>query len=586
MSESGGLPVWDLTRLYATPEDALQDSWGDSERVMQDLCKKASAITENTPYLTFKMLLEELNVVANKVDSARAYSFLYFSQDMTREGSGAFFQNMSEKLVGIDAMSSTVYAYLSLCDVDYLQGAIDNPDFAMYHVWFNRLLAAQKHTLSPEEEAQWVERSIVASGAWRRLAQETLGKVEVLCDEKTVSLNSAMNFLRDSKEGVRQQALSGIVSALQSSSSVMSTAFNAIVKDTAIFSQWRSYPDVDSYMHLVNEVSSDWVDELRRCVVGSYSRTSHELMRVRASVLGQKTLEAHNVSAPMSGSEKDIPWHDSLDWVLGAYDEFDPSMGALLRTMLDEGRLDMAIRKGKEGGAFCYMTPEGPYVLTNYHSRARDFLILAHELGHAIHGFLSADVPNITRRTSLILCEVASLFSEKLCMNYAMRQASPEERRALLLSYVSDQIFCIQGSISYDQFEKNMHVKRRSTELTGDVLCQAWLDARGSFFGDNVHLPEEYGVLWSGIPHFFHTPFYVYSYAFSGLIMHSLYRQKEQEGFVDKYKAFLQKGGRMTFDGLRELFGLNNNPNDFFKDALTSLYDDVDAMKRAVHERS
>ena len=578
-----GLPIWDLTRFYTTPEKALKDSWEESARVMQTLCQKASSLTQETSYETLQKLLEDFNSVCNKVDVARAYAFLYFSQDMTREGAGAFFQNMSEILSSVDALSTKMRAWLALCDAQYLKGALQVQNLQVYHTWFGRLLNAQKHTLSPTEEAQWVERSVVAGDSWRRLAQETLGKMEVSCGDTAVSLNSAMNALRDSNAHTRQQAFDGVITALKGAGPVLATAFNTIAKDTAIFSQWRHYRDVDSSMHLVNEVTDVWVDELRNAVVNSYSRTSHVLMETRAAIMGEKKINAPDINAPFFTNEKDVAWRDSLEWIVSAYDEFDVSMGTLLRKMLDEGRLDMAIRKGKEGGAFCYTTANGPYVLTNYHGRVRDFLTLAHELGHAIHGFLSQDLPGVTRSTSLILAEVASLFSEKLCMNYAMKQVSDKEKREFLVHYVSDQILCIQGSISYDQFEKKMHIKRASTELTEDVLRCAWLDARGQFFGDSVKLPEEYGVLWSGIPHFFHTPFYVYSYAFSGLIMHSLYKQKEHPNFVERYKTFLQKGGTMTFHDLRLLFELTDNPAEFFKEALTSLYDDVEAMKCAVH---
>lgn len=577
------LPLWDLKDLYETPEKALKDSWDKSMHTMQALCQRVCTMRKDTPYETLSALLKEFDGVCTKVDAARAYAFLYFAQDMTREGAGAFFQNMSERLASVDALSTKVRAHIALFDECYLQGALQVKELGVYNTWFGRLLNAQNHVMSPAEEAQWVERSVVAGDAWRRLAQETLGKMEISCGNETVNLSGALNFLRDGDADVRKRALGGVMSALQNAAPVLTTSFNTIAKDTAIFSQWRKYKGVDSSMHLVNEVADTWVDALRQAVVQSYSRTSHVVMETRAKILGKKTLEAHDISAPFTSNEKNIPWRDSLDLVIGAYDEFDPSMGALLRRMLEEGRLDMAVRKGKEGGAFCYTTPKGPYVLTNYYGRVRDFLTLAHELGHALHGLLSYDLPSVTRSTSLILAEVASLFSEKLCMDYAMRNISVEERKEFLLHYMHDQIFCIQGSISYDQFEKNMHIKRATTELTEDVLCDAWLSARGQFFGNIVQLPKEYGVLWSGIPHFFHTPFYVYSYAFSGLIMHALYKQKSQQNFVEKYKTFLQKGGTMTFHGLRKMFGLTDNPAEFFKDALTSLYDDVEAMKQAAH---
>ena len=581
---NNNLPVWDLTRMYAAPERALADDWGHYAQEARGLCARAAECVRSKSLEDIKGILEDCDAIARKVDVARAYSYLYFSQDMLRENAGAFFQNMSEKLSDIDSVFVQIYTLFARSDASYLESLLDNADLSVYSQWVKRLLKAQPHTLEPMVEAQWVERSVVAGDAWRRLAQETLGKMEVVVGESATSLSGAMHKLRDADRKVREKALQGTIAALLKAESTLTFSFNTIAKEGTISSKWRGYKDVDSAMHQTNDTESEWVDALRTAIVQSYPKTSNELMNFRAAVLKVDTLEACDIHAPLLQEGDDLSWEESLQWIVGAYDELDPELGHYVRRMIDEWRLDMALRKGKEGGAFCYGTPEGPYVLTNYRCGVRDFLTLAHELGHAVHHFLSKDLPVATFRTSLILAEVASLFSEKLCIDYVLKHVTPEKKKLFMVHYVTDHILCVQGSINYDQFEKSMHVMRAETELTPDVLTKEWLKVRQQFFGERVSLPQEYGTLWSAIPHFFHTPFYVYSYAFSGLIMRALYSKKQESDFAEKYKMFLKEGGKMTFASLRTLFDLEETPQTFFKSSLVSLYDDVALLRRIIYD--
>jgi len=578
------LPEWNLKHLYATPESVLSpDMWSDMHTTINALCADLQAMDQAGFQQGFADFMQQYNGVLSELYLARAYAYLYFAQDTTRDGVGVFFQNVMEKAAEIDAVVARISSHIALRDEKELRQLLKSDEVFEYHRWLQRLVEMQPHVLSPETESQWVERSVVAGDAWKRLAEETQSKLEVCVGTETTNLENAYSMLRDADAQVRRKALDGLTDALKSAQSLLTQSFNAIAKDHAIASRWRRYDHIDDAMHQDNDVDGAWVDALRACVRESYAQTSHAVVNMRQHIIGGDTLAVSDLAAPLMG-QSPLDWEQALTWVIEAYSDFDFALGEKLICMRREGRLDMVLRRGKTGGAFCYATPKGPYVLTNYHGRFRDFLVLAHELGHALHGLLSQHLPIVAFRTSLVLAEVASLFSEKLCVDYLLKKcATPDEQKRYMAHYVNDQVMCIQGSISYDCFEKKMHLLRQETELTSDVLCQNWVDVRQEFFGPGTTLPDTYGVIWGAIPHFFHTPFYVYSYAFSGLIMHAIYAQKGQPNFVDRYTHFLQSGGKMDFHTLRALFELSDDPKTFFRQALQSLYADVRSLEQLVY---
>ncbi|MCY4413430.1 MAG: M3 family metallopeptidase [Alphaproteobacteria bacterium] len=582
-------PEWNLTTIFSTPDTLLKEEfWSGLSQKMGHVLKRLDEISTNSSHNDFKAFLDELDAVLSVNAQVRAYAYLRFSQDMAKEGVGEFFQNVNERNTALDAQSAQVFTRLACLPTDYLESVLKNPLLADYEEMLQQMIDAKPHTLSPSEEAQWVERDVTAGGAWKRLAQETLGSTRVQIDDQTLSLSETSNLMRDRDEAIREKSLKGMMKALSANVPVMTTAWNAVMKDHAISNQWRKYKSPDAAMHMHNRVDDAWVNALHESVIASFPSTSHELFRLRAQCLGKATLEVHDLQAPMVENLETISFFQSMEWVKGAYAGFyDPAVDYIER-MLKEGRLDAALRPSKEGGAFCYTIPKkGPFVLTNHHGSFRDALCLFHELGHALHGFYASNLPAVSSHSSIILAEVASLFSEKLCLEHMMQVSdNKEQKKYYFASYMSDQLRCIQGSITYSRFEKRMHTMREKTEVSSAVLQESWREFHQDCFGASTHLPEQYGLMWSAVPHFFHTPFYVYSYAFSGLIVHAIWKKRKEQGFVERYIEFLSKGGTISFEGMRAMFDLPNDPQEFFAQALESLQEEMTQLKKYLGDKS
>ena len=581
MNSKSILPEWDLSTLSANPQIMLDEKyWDDLEVVCDQLFQEISELGEDMSYQQLTVWLEKQDQVICKAHNARVYAYLLFSQDTQKEGSASFYQTISEFVAQIDAAVGEMTAFLGKMSESYIKGAMTYVGLEAYQTFFGRLLAQRAHMLSPTEERQWVERAVTARDNWQRLAEESSSRVRVAIDGEDVPLDAAWNMLRDSDEDKRKSAYLGLVEAVSKEQFLMSYVYNAILKDCSLSNEWRDYDGVDDERHLANDTTAEWVDALRNVVRASYAQTSHKMNEIRLRVRGEKNLSMWNVTAPLVQTQSDVRFEQAFEWVRDAYQAFDPEMGDLVQKMRDEKRLDMALRPSKVGGAYCYPTPRsGAYVLCNYYGRMRDVLTLAHEIGHAIHSLLSQNLPAVTSSTSLVLSEIASLFSEKLCIDHILNQGVDVNlKKEVLSSYLQDQVGCIQGSINYDQFEKQMHMDRVAGEVSQEKLQYTWQQVRQEFVGPNVEVPQEYGVIWSVVPHFFHTPFYVYAYAFSALCMHKIYTLKDTDGFVEAYKGFLSAGGCMTFDKMRNHFQFSEGPSSFFQDAIKALCEDVQRL--------
>lgn len=579
---SKNLPSWDLSGLCKNPEHLIDvERWSEVLTLCERLLTQITNLGEMMGYGELKEWLDELDVVARLAYKARVYAYLQFAAETQKEGVGVFLQTVNERVSKVEARIGEMMSVLAQMPASYLEGAQAYPGLSVYKAFLGRLLQERDHILSPSDEKKWIERSVTARDSWQRFAEESSSRVRIILNGKETSFDAAWNQIRSSSEAERKDAMQGVMLALKDEQFGMGMAYNAILKDCSISNEWRSFQEVDASRHLSNETNALWVDALRSVVQESYEKTSHVLNKLRARQRGDKSLEIWNASAPLVSSQESVSFEQAFDWVHKAYQEFDPVMGDMVLRLRDEQRLDMALRPSKVGGAFCYMSSEnGPYVLCNYYGRIRDVLVLAHEVGHAIHSMLCQGLPVITASTTLILSEIASLFSERLCINYILKQdINADLKKEVFSSYVQDQVGCVQGSVNCDKFEKLMHEMRESSEVSQEIFAREWVRVRQEYFGDNVVVPEEYGFLWCVVPHFFHTPFYVYAYAFSSLCMQQIYDKKEEDGFMERYRAFLQQGGGITFEGVRQHFNLPEDPYVFFKNAMQHMYADVSKLE-------
>jgi oligoendopeptidase F len=361
---------------------------------------------------------------------------------------------------------------------------------------------------------------------------------------------------------------------------------NTLAKDKEISDRWRGFADVADSRHLANRVEREVVDALAEAVRNAHPRLSHRYYAMKARWLGLERLEHYDRNAPLPQTPNaTIPWREARETVLSAYGAFAPEMAEIASRFFDRGWIDAPVRPGKAPGAFAHPTVPSvhPYVLLNYQGKPRDVMTLAHELGHGVHQVLAGGQGALMSATPLTLAETASVFGEMLTFrNLLDRTTDLRERKAMLAQKVEDMINTVVRQIAFYEFERKVHVERRSGELTAERLGEVWMQVQAESLGPSIHLGEGYDTFWSYIPHFIHSPFYVYAYAFGDCLVNSLFAvyQSAAKGFQEKYFDMLRAGGTKHHRELLAPFGLDASDPGFWNQGLSVIEGFIDELER------
>ena len=363
---------------------------------------------------------------------------------------------------------------------------------------------------------------------------------------------------------------------------------NTLSKDKEISDRWRGFEDIADSRHLANRVERNVVDALASAVREAYPRLSHRYYAMKAKWLGMETLNHWDRNAPLPETpQATIGWDEARDTVLSAYQRFSPDMAEIARNFFDRNWIDAPVRPGKAPGAFAHPTVPSahPYVLLNYMGKPRDVMTLAHELGHGVHQVLAGGQGALMAATPLTLAETASVFGEMLTFRSLLdRTTDRRERKAMLAQKAEDMINTVVRQIAFYEFERKVHGERKNGELTADRLGQFWLEVQAESLGPAIKLREGYEVFWSYVPHFIHSPFYVYAYAFGDCLVNSLYAvyQNAERGFQEKYFEMLKAGGTKHHSELLKPFGLDASDPAFWQIGLGvigGLIDELEALE-------
>ena len=397
---------------------------------------------------------------------------------------------------------------------------------------------SQKQALSAPDELEKLfhEKSTTSYSAWNRLFDETITALRFPIDGEKLAIEPALNLLQDPKEETREKAAKAIGAVLAENLREFTLITNTLAKDKEISDRWRGFRDVADSRHLSNRVEGEVVEAMVSAVRAAYPRLTHRYYRLKAKWFGKPALKFWDRNAPLPNiAAKIYPWAEARAAVLGAYGEFSPKMAGIAQRFFDERWIDAPVRPGKSPGAFAHPTVPSahPYVLLNYQGKPRDVMTLAHELGHGVHQSLAAHNGALMAPTPLTLAETASVFGEMLTFRALLAKTeTATERRAMLASKVEDMLNTVVRQIAFYSFERKVHVERRNGELTPDQICDFWMSEQAESLGPAIEFTDDYRAYWAYIPHFIHSPFYVYAYAFGDCLVNSLYGvyQNAREG--------------------------------------------------------
>jgi len=568
-AELGPLPEWNLADLYAgldSPQFAADLKRAETEcRAFAEKWrgKLADAAKGAKASARLAESLREFEALQDLLGRIMSYAGLVYAGNTTDPTCAKFYGDTHEKVTAYSTDLLFFQLELNRIDDAAMEKAFASGPLEHWKPWLIDIRKDKPHELDDQLEKLFHEKSVTGHGAWNRLFDETIASLRFKVDDKELTIEPTLSMMQDSDEEVRHKASDAIAATLKENLRTFALVTNTLAKDKEISDRWRKFSDVADSRHLANRVEREVVDALVAAVRAAYPRLSHRYYRLKAKWFGKDALNHWDRNAPLPQAPQRIyTWTDARETVLSAYAGFAPEMADIARRFFDERWIDAPVRAGKAPGAFAHPTVPSahPYVLLNYQGKPRDVMTLAHELGHGVHQVLAAGQGALMAQTPLTLAETASVFGEMLTFRALLAKTTDvAQRRALLASKVEDMINTVVRQIAFYTFEREVHTRRREGELTADQLCEVWMGVQGESLGPAIKLQPGYETFWAYIPHFIHSPFYVYAYAFGDCLVNSLYGvyRRAEHGFVERYFDMLKAGGAKHHSELLAPFGLD-----------------------------
>ncbi|WP_170608303.1 M3 family oligoendopeptidase [Ruegeria arenilitoris] len=585
----GNLPEWDLTDLYSSeeaPELSRDLTWLEAEctAFARDYDGKLANL-DAEGLLTCVQRNERISAISGRIMSFAGLRYYQLTTDADR---AKFLSDMQEKVTIFT--TSLVFFTLEINRIDdevLKKMFATNAQLARYEPVFRRIRAMKPYQLSDELEKFLHDLGVVGD-AWERLFDETIAGLLFTVDGQELNIEGTLNLLTEQDRTKREAAARELAQVFQSNIKTFARVHNTQAKEKEIVDRWRKMPTAQTGRHLSNDVEPEVVEALREAVVASYPKLSHRYYELKRKWLGLDVMQVWDRNAPLPMEDtRTIGWEEAEKTVMDAYSSFDPRMAEIATPFFSKGWIDAAVKPGKAPGAFAHptVTDVHPYVMLNYLGKPRDVMTLAHELGHGVHQVLASDQGEMLSSTPLTLAETASVFGEMLTFRKMLDQAeTADQRKILLAGKVEDMINTVVRQIAFYDFECKLHAARREGELTPDDINALWMSVQAESLGPAFEFMDGYETFWAYIPHFVHSPFYVYAYAFGDGLVNALYSVYESgaDGFEDKYFEMLRAGGSKHHKELLEPFGLDATDPRFWEKGLSMIsgfIDELEAME-------
>tara|TARA_B100000676_G_scaffold244708_1_gene246910 strand:+ start:23518 stop:25299 length:1782 start_codon:yes stop_codon:yes gene_type:complete len=582
------LPTWDLKDLYAGPKSNvlkrdLTSAKKDSAAFHKKYFGKIGKLSGNA----LGSAVQAYEIIDETLSRIMSYAQLVHAGNVADPEIGRFYQTTQETVTDIAA--HLVFFTLEINQISdrELKKKLKSPKLAYYASWIRDVRLFKPHELGEEMERLLHDKRVAGRAAWNRLFDETMARMRIDIDGKQKTTEEVLHSLTDNDGAVRKKAARALGKTFGDNVQLFSLITNTLAKDKEIDDRWRNYVRPQSSRNLANHVEDEVVEALSAAVQRSYPDLSHRYYKLKARWFGKRKIDYWDRNAPLPNiGGKDIPWESARDLVLDAYGSFSPELAKVGKQFFDKPWIDAEPRPGKAGGAFAHPTVPSahPYLLVNYMGRPRDVMTLAHELGHGCHQVLAGPQGQLKSGTPLTLAETASVFGEMLTFRSLLaNETNPKRRKGMLAGKVEDMLNTVVRQIAFYEFELRVHNERRDGELSADRICEIWMDVQSESLGPAIRFHDEYKYYWTYIPHFIHSPFYVYAYAFGDCLVNSLYAvyEKAEEGFAERYLDMLRAGGTLHHKELLAPFGLDASDPEFWSKGLgvvSGLIDELEAI--------
>jgi oligoendopeptidase F len=584
-------PLWDLSALYTSvdsPEitadfDRARSKAAEFQSSYQG--KISNILSEPCGVHTLGNAIVDYEAILELTYTPSTFADLVHSTLVGDVQIDRFYGEVKDQVS--DIVSKLLFFPLELCEIPEEELKLAYADAAVfkYKPWIEAGRARKPYLLSTDLERLLHEKTVTGREAWSRLFDQTMEALRFDVGNRSLNSTEVQVLMRDGNPKVRSDAAQAMTNAFRENIQTFSLITNTLAKDEAIETDWRGQPDMATKRHLNNQVESKVVETLTDAVKGRYESIAHRYYALKADWLGVQKLNSWDRVAPLPGVDPSvIPWSEAKEIVLAAFRSFDPRMSEIAQLFFDKNWIDAPSRKGKTGGAYSHPTVPSahPFVMVNYNGHHKDVSTLAHELGHGVHQYLASEQGFLNASTPLTLAETASVFGEMLTFQSLLEGARSEgEKRLYMASKVEDMINTVVRQISFYDFERRVHGARREGELSSKQIGEIWVETQSESLGPAVKMNEGFETYWCYIPHFLHSPFYVYAYAFGECLVNSLYAVycKEPLGFQDKYFDMLRAGGTLHHKELLAPFGLDASRADFWNEGLDLIGGFIDQLE-------
>ncbi len=576
-------PQWNLKEFY--------DSY-KSEKITTDIEKiRTSTISFNKKYknklknVSEKKIIQsikEFEIIEEKIGKIKSYIYLIYCTNQLDTEIVAFYQKINEQLTSID--SNLLFFCLELNSLS--EKKINLLKGNKLFVWLKNLRKFKDYQKKEEIEKILLDKNLTSSNSWIRLFDQTMAGIKFSFKNKNLNESEILNLLSSSNSSTRKLAAKSFSSGLKSNINIFSIITNTLSKDLDIDKEIRGFKHSESFRHLNNQVEKKDVDCLTETVIENYEALSHRYYRYKAKKFKVPRLEYWDRNAPYPNQKEiKISWNEAKQIVIQAYSRFDSRVSDIVNVFFEKSWIDAKVVKGKTSGAFSHPTVPSihPFILLNFQNKLRDVMTLAHELGHGVHQYLASKQGYLLSDTPLTIAETASVFGEMLTFKSILKNCKTEtDKKNILRSKIEDMLNTVIRQISFFTFERSLHEQRISGELTVDQINNIWMETQSNSLGKAIKLNDDYKYLWSYIPHFIHSPFYVYAYAFGDCLVNSLYAKYEQgyKDFNSKYINLLKSGGSKNYKVLLRDFNLDPEKKEFWQDGLNIIKNMIDELEQ------
>lgn len=551
---------WNLKDLFESERSASAYL-----QALQEHSKKFRGIYENKlselKSVEFLNALKEFEQIACGVAKVMSYAYLRFAKDTANGALYAKFENECKK-----TEENLLFFELEFCQISQNKAQMLIKECAGYEFYLHNLIKNKKHNLSQKEERILLFMSSTGASAFGRLFDETMSRIKVPFGDEILSEEEILSKLYSANRKERKAAAKAFSKVLKKNVPLLSYIFNMIKAERKSLDELRGYANAEEARHISNQISRTSVDSLIETTEKNFHLVSTFYER-KKRILGLKTLKDYDRYAPV-GKDISIEYPKAQKIVLKAFEAFSSEFASTAKRAFENGWVDVYPSANKQGGAFSHSTTSDahPFVMLNFTERRRDLFTLAHELGHAIHQNLSYKVSFLNQDTPLTTAETASVFAEMLVFDYMKNELKKDELIGLYAAKLEDIFATLYRQINFTTFEREIHAHKG--ELSEAEFGEIWLKESKKMFGESVKLSPHYRLWWSYIPHFIHTPFYCYAYAYAQLLvlaLYGLYKSGECKDFKARYLQMLSLGGSKSPKELVGLFGFDIEDKNFWQ---------------------